>query len=173
MRRLIAALALLVFSNTANAQSAEETEFMIALMHSMNPASIQNNREICGHVLRGPNGRMTSSKISWGGPASCASLPIAPGVEVLSSWHTHAAWAPSYDNEVPSTVDVEGDLSRGINGWVGTPGGRLWFINGQTGDMHQVCEEGCLPVDPNIGLDGNAPVAKNYTLEELYTRFGR
>lgn len=173
MRKMIAVVALLVFPNMTSAQSAEETEFMIALMHSMNPASIRNNREICGHVVRGPNGRITSTKVSWGGEASCASLPVPEQYEVLSSWHTHAAWAPNYDNEVPSTVDVEGDLSRGINGWVGTPGGRLWFINGQTGDMYQVCEEDCLPADPNLQMDGNGPVAKSYTLEELYTRFGR
>lgn len=170
--RLLSALLVLVLAAPATlAQSVEETELVHALLRNMNRESIQYDREVCGHILRAPSGRLEVSKVSWGGPASCAMLPVPAGYTVLSSWHTHAAWAPGYDGEVPSTVDVEGDMARGINGWVSTPGGRLWFVNGQTGFIYQVCGRNCLPSDPGFVAEEHGPVEKMYTLAELRRRF--
>ncbi|PWK59275.1 DUF4329 domain-containing protein [Roseicyclus mahoneyensis] len=157
----------------APAQSAQETAFIMGLMESMNALSVRFNREVCGYVLRHSNGAYSSTKVSWGGQASCASLPVQDGLEVASSWHTHAAWDPAYDGEVPSIQDVEGDMRMGVNGWVGTPGGRLWFVDGQTGSMRQVCGRGCLPVDEAFGAEDFGPVGETYTLDSLYARFGR
>ncbi|MBF9035019.1 DUF4329 domain-containing protein [Rhodobacterales bacterium HKCCE2091] len=166
------ALALSATALPAAAQSMEETEFITALYNNINPLSIEFNREVCGYVIRRADGELDSTKLSWGTEASCASLPVEPGVEVISSWHTHAAWGRGYDGEVPSTIDVEGDMRAGINGWVSTPGGRLWFIDGQTGFMYQVCGRDCLPSDPGFFPEEHGPVAKDYTLEELRARFG-
>ncbi len=166
------ALMLMVLPMKAPAQSAEETAFVRALMESMNALSVRFNREVCGFVLRDPDGSYSSTKASWGGPASCASEPLEAGVEVVSSWHTHAAWAEGYDGEVPSTQDVEGDMAFGVNGWVGTPGGRLWFVDGATGTVRQSCGRDCLPVDPNFFPEEHGPVAEVYTLDALFARFG-
>lgn len=157
----------------ARAQSAQETAFVLGLMESMNALSVRFNREVCGYILRHPNGAYSSTKVSWGGHASCASLPLQGGVDVVSSWHTHAAWGEGYDGEVPSIQDVEGDMDQGINGWVGTPGGRLWHVDGRTGTMRQVCGRDCLPVDPNFFPEEHGPVAESYTLDALYARFGQ
>jgi hypothetical protein len=157
----------------AKAQSADETAFVMALMRAMNQLSVRFDREVCGFVLRDARGVYSSTKVSWGGPASCASLPLLPGVTAVSSWHTHAAWAPGYDGEVPSTQDVEGDMRMGTNGWVATPGGRLWFVEGATGDLRQVCGRGCLPVDPGFVPEEHGPVPEALSLEGLYGRFGR
>jgi len=166
--------ALLAFAPLPSlAQSAKETEFVTALMHSMNALSVRFNREVCGFVLRHADGTYSSTKVSWGGEASCASLPLEPGVVAVSSWHTHAAWGRGYDGEVPSIQDVEGDMRFGVNGWVGTPGGRLWFVNGETGHMRQICGRGCLPEDPNFFPEEHGPVAESYTLQGLYARFSR
>lgn len=70
-------------------------------------------------------------------------------------------------------LDVEGDMSFGVNGWVATPGGRLWFIDGETGSTRQVCGRDCLPSDPNFFAEDYGPVAKEYTFEQLRRRFGR
>lgn len=177
MRSLLAALALSLplvagTPQDAAAQSREETEFVTALLTNLNPLSIEFNREICGFVVRRPGGELESTKVSWGTEATCASSPVPPGYEVLSSWHTHAAWGRGYDGEVPSTIDVEGDMRLGVNGWVSTPGGRLWFVNGQTGDTHQVCGRDCLPADPNFFPEEHGPVEKRYTLQALRLRFG-
>lgn len=173
----IAAFFTAVFIATApapsTAQSAQETAFVMGLMESMNTLSIRFNREVCGYVLRHANGAYSSTKVSWGGQASCASLPVQDGFVVASSWHTHAAWDPAYDGEVPSIQDVEGDMRMGVNGWVGTPGGRLWFVDGQNGNIRQVCGRGCLPVDERFGDEDFGPVGETYTLDGLYARFGR
>jgi hypothetical protein len=171
MRVFPALAALLLSFQAAAAQSVEETELAHALLRGMNPQSITHNREVCGYILRAPSGRLEISKASWGGPASCGTLPVPEGYTILSSWHTHAAWAEGYDGEVPSTIDVQGDMAMGINGWVATPGGRLWFINGQTGFMYQVCGRDCLPSDPGFYPEEHGPVEKQYTLAELRRRF--
>lgn len=156
----------------APAQSGQEAAFVLGLMESMNALSVRFDREVCGYILRHPNGAYSATKASWGGHASCASLPVEEGVEVVSSWHTHAAWSPDYDGEVPSVQDVEGDMQIGTNGWIGTPGGRLWFVDGQTGTMRQFCGLGCLPVDPDFIDNDHGPVQQVYTLESLQGRFG-
>ena len=173
MRACLALIIALVTTPAAHAQSPEETEFVTALLRGLNPLSIEFNREVCGYVLRGASGALESTKVSWGTLDICASLPIPPGAQVLSSWHTHAAWAEGYDGEVPSIRDVEGDMYQSINGWVSTPGGRLWFVNGQTGHIHQICGRDCLPSDPNFFPEEHGPVGKAYSLDGLYARFGR
>ncbi len=171
MRAIPALFALLTMALPATAQSVEETELVHALFRSMNQQSITHNREVCGYIVRTPSGDLDISKVSWGGPAACATIPVEPGYTILSSWHTHAAWAPGYDGEVPSTIDVEGDMQMGVNGWVATPGGRLWFIDGQSGFMYQVCGRNCLPSDPGFYPQEHGPVEKQYTLAELRRRF--
>lgn len=175
MRPLIACLtlALLPFMPlAAKAQSAEETEFVMALFANINPLSIEFNREVCGYIIRHPDGRFTSTKLSWGSEAMCTTLPLEPGVRAVSSWHTHGGYDHNYDSEVPSTLDVEGDMRQGVNGWIATPGGRLWYVNGRTGHAEQVCGTACLPQDPNFVPQDYGPVAKDYSLDELYARFG-
>ncbi|WP_071675954.1 DUF4329 domain-containing protein [Nioella nitratireducens] len=171
MRVFPALFALLTMAVPATAQSVEETELVHALFRSMNPQSIAHNREVCGYVVRSPAGELGISKVSWGSPAACATIPVEPGFTIVSSWHTHAAWAQGYDGEVPSTIDVEGDMQMGVNGWVATPGGRLWFIDGQSGFMYQVCGRECLPTDPGFYPEEHGPVEKRYTLAELRRRF--
>ena len=169
----IATAATLLMAPIASAQDAAELEFVQGLMESMNQLSVRFNREVCGFILQDAQGNYSSTKVSWGGEASCASLPIEDGVRPVSSWHTHAAWGLGYDGEVPSIQDVEGDMRFGVNGWVGTPGGRLWYVDGTTGFMTQACGRDCLPVDPNFFPEEHGLVDGSYLLDGLYQRFGR
>lgn len=169
----LATIAAMFAAPASHAQDAQELEFVQGLMESMNQLSVRFNREVCGFVLQDADGSYTSTKASWGGEASCASMPLEPGQRAVSSWHTHAAWGLGYDGEVPSIQDVEGDMRFGVNGWVGTPGGRLWYVDGTTGTMTQACGRDCLPVDPNFFPEEHGPVAETYTLDGLYARFGR
>lgn len=174
MRVILACLFMLFSTPVTQAQDIEEQEFARALLTNFNALSIEFNREVCGFIVRRQgNLELETTKVSWGGHASCASLPVPQGLDVLSSWHTHAAWGEGYDGEVPSTIDVEGDMRMGVNGWVSTPGGRLWFIEGRTGNMRQVCGRGCLPSDPNFFPEEHGPVAKSYSLDGLFARFGQ
>ena len=57
---------------------------------------------------------------------------------------------------------MEGDEDEGIDGWVATPGGRLWYID--TTDMvtFQICGIGCLPSDPDSGI-----IEQSYSYDDL------
>jgi hypothetical protein len=150
-RFVLAAMLALLVTSDGRAQSAGETAYVRALMTAMNQLSVRLDREVCGFVLRDADGGYSSTKASWGGPAGCATLPLAPEAIVVSSWHTHAAWAEGYDGEVPSLGDVEG----------------------ATGNLRQVCGRGCLPVDPGFVPEEHGPVPEALSLEGLYARFGR
>jgi hypothetical protein len=54
---------------------------------------------------------------------------------------------------------MEGDADEGIDGYVATPGGRLWYID--TVDMvaSQLCGIGCLPRDPKFVAGQNGEIA--------------
>lgn len=169
----VSVLSISLLSAPVAAQDAAEQAFVTGLMESMNALSIRLNREVCGFILQDADGTYRSTKVSWGGFATCASLPLEPGARVVSSWHTHAAYDRNYDNEVPSIQDVEGDIAFGVNGWVGTPGGRLWFVESATETLRVACDVDCLPADPNATDQFNALVPPSMSLDELYQRFGQ
>lgn len=72
------------------------------------------------------------------------------------------------DSEVPSEGDLIGDFEEGVNGYVSTPGGRFWHINGQAQQATLICGPECLGVDPNYEADQS--VARSYTIQQLRRR---
>lgn len=87
---------------------------------------------------------------------------------MVSSWHTHAAYDVYTYSEVPSVTDIEAD--EGVDGYVGTPGGRLWYVNTQGMVASQLCGLKCLVADSRFrkGAEGN--VAQSYTYRQLLRR---
>ncbi len=93
-------------------------------------------------------------------------------IEVITaSYHTHGAFSTSYYNEVPSVDDIEGDEAEGIDGWVATPGGRLWYIDTEDMVLSQICGIGCLPKDPRFIKGDMGHIAQSYTYFELVDVF--
>jgi hypothetical protein len=86
---------------------------------------------------------------------------------IIASYHTHGAFEYDTPAEFPSLSDVEADAYEGINGYVSTPGGRLWYVNGVNLTVEQICGVGCMVQDPNFeaGLDGQ--IKKSYSIDEL------
>lgn len=62
-------------------------------------------------------------------------------------------------------------MDEGLTGYVATPGGRFWVIDGTTGVSRQQCGPGRLPVYPDFEPDPEFPVAQSYTLVALRARF--
>jgi hypothetical protein len=71
---------------------------------------------------------------------------------------------------VPSPEDVYSDSDEGLNGYVATPGGRFWFVDGRNETVSLICGIGCLPSDPEFvpGLWGQ--IRSFYTIEDLEWR---
>ena len=151
-------------------QSAAEVAFIKARLNAIQPRSIAEDREYCGYLGTLPNGDFAISPPKRGAPAGCTPNNPPANMRIIASYHTHAAYAPRYDSEVPSATDLEGDIQEGINGYVSTPGGRLWYTDGAARSTTQVCGVGCLAADPRFRPEHTNPVGQTYSLAALRLR---
>ncbi|MCR9087084.1 MAG: DUF4329 domain-containing protein [Rhodobacteraceae bacterium] len=156
----------------AGAQSADEIALAREIFTEIQVLSVQRNREYCGLIGRDEAGQLIATKPRRGRRTSCRPRYDLRDMRITASYHTHAAHREDYDNEVPSLADVEGDMADGINGYVATPGGRLWFVDGITGESRLICGPRCLPSDAAYRPDPRDPIADRYTLEEIRRRTG-
>jgi len=148
-------------------ESTAESRLAKRSLDALQAQSFAENTEFCGYILRNAAGDMVTSEIVQGEESSCLPPEVAEDDVILASFHTHGAFELDTPAEFPSAGDVEGDEAEGIDGYVSTPGGRLWFVDGSETTVSQLCSVGCLSQDPNFieGLDGD--LAPSYTLEEL------
>jgi hypothetical protein len=170
MRYLLILLLCLVYTPVAPAQGDEERAMAKSLLRDLQADSIRGNREYCGLIGQMDDGRFVATKAVRGSRAKCRYPRPLPGMNVTATFHTHGAFLRHYDNEVPSVLDVMTDMSNGTNGYVSTPGGRLWFVDGRRGQLFMICGPGCLPWDPRFIEGAAGPIAGKYTLRELRDR---
>ena len=142
------------------------------ILAELQPLSISENREYCGVLLRLPDGDLISSKAFRGKKARCTVKRIPIGAEVVASYHTHGAYLPGYDNEVPSLIDLEVEVEWGIDGYVSTPGGRFWHVDGRNGTIELICGPRCLPSDSRYRDQSRSfgKIQPNYDYESLLSR---
>ncbi|MEM7724186.1 MAG: DUF4329 domain-containing protein [Pseudomonadota bacterium] len=153
------------------AQDPAELAAARAVLMQLQPMSFAENREFCGYIGQMPDGTYQATEVSRGREFSCLSRGSEDRfIDVTASFHTHAGFSTEADSEVPSTDDIRGDMDEGVNGYVATPGGRLWYIDGARGVATQVCGLGCMGQDPNF-IEGDAgEIAQQYTLADLERR---
>ncbi len=170
----LAALLAIAPAAPAQAQDAAELAAARGVLLQLQARSFAENVEYCGYIGRMPDGRLTATEVTRGDTWGCLSRgDQSRFVEVVASFHTHAAHDRSADSEVPSTDDVRGDMDERTNGYIATPGGRLWFVDWQRGVATQVCGPGCMGQDPNFIPSDSGPVAQTYSLRELQAREAR
>jgi Domain of unknown function (DUF4329) len=160
----------LCLADRSQAQTTEETDFIRKVFAKIQPFSIRVNREYCGYIGRDEQGNLVATPALIGDESSCERRTPGRLATVVASYHTHAAFSPDFYNEVPSEQDVENDAEDGIDGYVATPGGRLWHIDGATKVVTLVCDLSCLPADPAFDRDDSGPIAKSYTFPQLTKR---
>jgi len=140
--------------------------------------SFKHGVEYCGLFGIDRTGRLVATDARRGLADSCEP-PYAPASwsEVLASYHTHGVYeAPSQseddapDTEVPSLNDLEADIDEGIDGYVATPGGRLWFNDIEEEIAYQLCGLGCLTADPKFRECAGDRPREDYTLDDLAER---
>jgi hypothetical protein len=165
--KLFAVAVLALIPTAMIAQQADEVALVKGIYETLNSTSIAQNVEYCGYVGFNADGQLIASKPTLGNVDSC--LADDPKfIEIITaSYHTHGGHSPDYFNEVPSGADMEGDADEGIDGYVATPGGRLWYID--TVDMvaSQLCGIGCLPRDPKFVAGQNGEIVLSYTYDDL------
>lgn len=170
-RAILGAIAALCLPLSAAAQSREEVAFMTAFFTRLQPRSFEKQSEYCGFLGRDANGALRATLPLQGNRDSCR-LEWPRDLEVIATYHTHGTFDFAYHNELPSDTDMQNDRSLGVDGWIATPGGRLWFVDSGRMVARQVCGVGCLPVAPGFYKGQAGDIAKGYTHDELVERLG-
>ncbi|MBS9716565.1 DUF4329 domain-containing protein [Pseudohalocynthiibacter aestuariivivens] len=176
-RSTIAVFAVLMFAVPTDAKNAgklahdaryaTEHQFVLEIFQTLNQRSVEIDREFCGFLYYDGRGQIAATRASKGGTHSC--MPVRPDGDyvIFSSYHTHAAYDPNSLNEYPSAQDVEGDFANRHNGYVATPGGRLWFIDFKKQIARQICDYRCLPFDSSYREPRRERPKSAVTLHEL------
>lgn len=162
---------LLLAATPIAAQDVTELQVAKDILSRIQPRSFEKHAEFCGYVGFNDKGVMVASDPVEGDQDSCGAA-FPRNMAVTASYHTHGDFDPGYFNEVPSQVDVDGDKKFYMNGYVATPGGRLWFIDTQIMVIRQICGIGCLPVAPSFRKGTSGNVAPAYSYDELVEKLG-
>ncbi|MHA6333671.1 DUF4329 domain-containing protein [Qipengyuania sp. CAU 1752] len=151
----------------------EIARFAKQALNDMQGRSFASGKELCGLLLEDETGSLSVSTISEGREADCDLPWVLPrGKFAVATFHTHGTFSEEYDSEVPSVQDLQADIDEQIDGFVATPGGRIWYTDWETKVASQACGEKCIAQDPAYRPDRQNPPAPRYTLRELEERQG-
>ncbi len=154
-----------------NAPSGQVVDsFARAFLDSIQAQSIAENVEYCGYFFIDSSGQLFGTPPIRGRSASCSMNAPQPGQGVVASYHTHGSYRRAYAAEVPSIIDLQSDFQFGIDGYVSTPGGRIWLVDFQTTSTMQVCGRNCVYADPAYNDRNDHRIRQSYTLTELRQR---
>ncbi len=158
---------LALMPTTLLGQSIDEEALIRSVFADLNPTSIEQNVEFCGYIGFTADGELAYSQPTRGDEGSCLSDDPTNLELITASYHTHGGFSPGCSSELPSGTDMEGDEDEAIDGWVATPGGRLWYID--TTDMvtFQICGIGCLPSDPEFIAGDSGIIEQSYSYDDL------
>lgn len=144
--------------------------FAATFFDSLQPVSIKGGVEYCGLFIRDAGGGFVATTPRAGDADSCQPEDDPDGVEVLASYHTHGAYDRDADTEVPSWDDLDSDIEEEIDGYIATPGGRLWVNDAAAERSILLCGEGCVTADPEYRTCPAFPPGNEHTLESLRDR---
>lgn len=150
---------------------SEVQAFARERLNAMQARSFTEKVELCAIVFETSTGDLDATEVKVGDEATCDLRYFdEPGMAPLASIHTHGAFDENYDSEVPSLIDLEGDIESQIDGYVATPGGRLWRVDWQQERAVLVCAEGCLRQDPAYRPCPGDLIAPAYSSPQLTAR---
>ncbi|WP_165351880.1 DUF4329 domain-containing protein [Salipiger sp. IMCC34102] len=171
MRVLVILLSAIGLVGPAGAQSVEEVDLAQKTLARLQEPSFRKRREHCGFIGYDDKGKLKATPAVEGTMDSCAA-PYPTDLAVTASYHTHGAFDEGYYNELPSTIDVDGDAGAFLNGYVATPGGRFWIVSGRNRSAHLICGIGCLPVAPGFRKGLTGEILDGYSFEDLERALG-
>lgn len=151
-------------------QSQAEIAFVTNFFDELQPKSIADNREYCGYFGLDENNNFVATRPVRGREGSCISWNPPSTMEIFASYHTHGAFSYDFDSELPSTNDLRADIAQQVNGYIATPGGRIWFNDASRERAVMICGRNCTVSDSNFDAEGARHVRARYSLEQLYVR---
>ncbi len=148
-------------------QSQAEIDFITKALNDLQEVSIRENREYCGYLGYTADGLFEISEIRKGRKGSCRPKYVQDDFNIIASFHTHGADSEKYDSELPSYDDLAADIEEGVDGYIATPGGRIWYTDSKAQRAKLLCGRGCVKSDPNFINRDDYKLRASYTLEEL------
>lgn len=149
----------------------EMADFARETLDRLQEQSFASGAEFCGMIYEDEQGRLSATEVTRGDNSACNfSFKWGDGINPVASFHTHGGFHIDYDNEVPSVLDMEQDIKNRVEGFISTPGGRLWRVDWQKERADLVCGEKCLKQDPAYRPCPAYPIAQSYTIEQLKKR---
>lgn len=139
-------------------------------LNNLQKNSIKGRREYCGYIARDRNKALVATRARPGTQASCMMPPVPRGLVPIATYHTHGAFDLGYDNETPSYQDLQSDIDANLNGFISTPGGRLWYSDKDARAVRLLCNARCLITDPRYSERRHGPVEETYSLKDLARR---
>jgi hypothetical protein len=175
IRGLILAVALMA-APAAHGQEddefyAELDEFATAHLDSIQQMSFDQDVEFCGYIGLDENQQLVATPPARGLQAECDIPESPPGLDVWASYHTHGGYAFDADSEVPSLDDLLGDIAEGVDGYIATPGGRVWLNVASERSAMMLCGPGCVRADSDFEECGAFMPEEEYTVQTLQRRF--
>ena len=147
--------------------SGEELARVTAILRDLQALSFANNTEYCGYLGLDRSGAWATTDINEGSEASCPLPRVPAGLTLVASFHTHGTYSPYYASEWPTAQDMNTDASDDIDGYISTPGGRLWHVDTDTMTVRELCGRGCLPQDPSYVAADDGPLRPVMSYAEL------
>lgn len=157
----------------AEPQSAQEEidQFAKQKLDALQKRSFASDVEYCGMIYEDRRGNLSSTPAFRGDDATCdIEFEYGGNLNPIASFHTHGAYNYDYDNEAPSLIDMEADIGNKVDGYIATPGGRMWRIDWRDKRAILICGARCLEQDPNYRPCKGYPVKSEYSLEGLRER---
>ncbi|MEM6466873.1 MAG: DUF4329 domain-containing protein, partial [Pseudomonadota bacterium] len=143
---------------------------VIAFLNTIQPPSIAKNVEYCGYFGLDPSGELVATDPFKGETDSCTIPEWPEDMAVIASYHSHAGFDEEADSEVPSSDDLISDIEEGVDGFISTPGGRVWFVDHEAQAAYQLCPMSCVTRDPDFVPGDAGPIAQEYRLDDLLER---
>ena len=145
----------------------DEVDRVKARMAPLQLLSFATNLEYCGYLARTADGSLVFTEMVRGGHYGCTPAMPPGEVTLIASMHTHGAYRAHIPSEFPTSLDINSDAREGVNGYISTPGGRLWYVDGRARTAILLCGPGCLPQDPAFHPGDDGPIAPRYSLWAL------
>ena len=157
-------------SERSQPRSDAEVDFAKAVLNELQQQSFDQDREYCGFIGLDEEGEFIATDPIRGEKDGCQPEEPDADIDILASYHTHAAFSEGFDSERPSTDDLEADIEEGIDGYVATPGGRLWLNDAAVQQTRMLCGSFCLIHDSRYEPFEDLPLRSIYSLDQLRER---
>ncbi|WP_298916777.1 DUF4329 domain-containing protein [uncultured Algimonas sp.] len=156
-------------------RSAAEIDYVKTVLSRVQTRSLAEGLEFCGFIGLNDEGEFVTWVPTRGEANFCEPVfnYLDRSFNVLANYHTHGSPSVEHETETPSFVDMYGTHLAGQDGYVVTPGGRLWYMDGQAVTAELLCDARCLPHDPAHTDDFDFKVGDVFETDDFEVLYGR